>query len=389
MTRPLAVYIHWPFCLSKCPYCDFNSYVGRRQESQEWREPFLEEIDYYRNLLSDRSITSIFFGGGTPSLMSVDLVEGVIDRIIAAWRPDPDIEITLEANPNALSVERCREFQLAGINRLSLGVQSFEDTALRFLGRSHSARRAINALEAIAQVFERFSFDLIYALPDQTPEMWEKELVRACEFVKEHLSVYQLTIEPTTPFGRLHRRGLFPSSDQETTAILFELTQVFLTERGLPSYEISNHAWPGKECRHNLTYWRSGDYIGIGPGAHGRYTQDSEKWSSVNYRRPRTWRDRVAQQGQGVARRNLLTLQERVEEICFMGLRLTQGIERQRRDLDRDLLDFLDPLAVETLRQAGFLTVSQTRVTATREGRQRLNSVLEHLLANERESRDT
>ena len=269
-SRGFGLYVHWPFCLSKCPYCDFNSHVRDGVDHGRWRAALLAELDHYGAATAGRRLTSIFFGGGTPSLMDPGTVGAVIARAGLHWRPAGDIEITLEANPTSVEAERLADFRDAGVNRVSLGVQSLDDDALRFLGRGHSAAEALRAVDLAAGLFARTSFDLIYARPGQDVAAWQRELDRALAHAGDHLSVYQLTIEPGTAFHQAHRRGDLAVPSGDAAAALYEATQVALDAAGLPAYEISNHAAPGAACRHNLTYWRYGDYAGIGPGAHGR-----------------------------------------------------------------------------------------------------------------------
>ena len=276
LLKPLSLYIHWPFCLSKCPYCDFNSHVRQTFDEEAWQEGLLHELERYADHIKTweqpYTLQSIFFGGGTPSLMQPQTVERLIDKALQLWGRDPSLEITLEANPNSVEVQRFQALRQAGINRLSLGIQAFNDTALKQLGRQHSTQEALKALEIACDIFSRVSFDLIYARPGQTLQDWQEELIKALSFGTEHLSLYQLTIEPGTAFASLYNRGELILPDEERSADLFEMTQAVMNNSQRPAYEISNHAKKGAECRHNLTYWTYQDYIGIGPGAHGRLT---------------------------------------------------------------------------------------------------------------------
>src|SRR5690348_1703472 len=285
----LALYVHWPFCKSKCPYCDFNSHVRASIDEARWRAALLKDLEHYATLTRDRSVTSIFFGGGTPSLMSAETVGAVLERAAALWRCGPDIEITLEANPTSVEAERFNAFRSAGVNRVSMGVQALDDGALKFLGRGHDVKEALAALEVARQAFGRFSFDLIYARPGQTVAAWERELDGAIALAGEHLSVYQLTIEAGTAFAPAHARGDFVLPDEETQAALYEITVARLEAAGLPAYEISNHARPGAECRHNLVYCRYQDYLGIGPGAHGRVSGSDGRMATQQRRSPEAW----------------------------------------------------------------------------------------------------
>ncbi|MBL8665802.1 MAG: coproporphyrinogen III oxidase, partial [Candidatus Odyssella sp.] len=272
-----ALYVHWPFCLSKCPYCDFNSHVRERVEEARWQRAYLAELERAAAETPGRVVTSVFFGGGTPSLMPPETAAAILARIRALWPVAPDAEITLEANPGAAEAARFRAFRAAGVNRLSIGVQALDDAALKFLGRRHVAAEALAAVERAAGIFPRYSFDLIYARPGQSVAAWREELARALRFAGDHLSVYQLTIEPGTAFHTAHARGDFALPDEDTAADLYEATRDLLGAAGLAAYEISNHARPGGESRHNLAYWRYADYAGIGPGAHGRLTLGDAK----------------------------------------------------------------------------------------------------------------
>jgi len=377
-----AVYVHWPFCLAKCPYCDFNSHVRERIEQDRWRAALLTELDHYAAQTPGRTVTSIFFGGGTPSLMEPATVGAVIDRIASRWSLDPDIEITLEANPTSVEAHKFQGFRSAGVNRVSLGIQALDDASLKFLGRQHSAGEALEAIELAARNFDRYSFDLIYARPGQTVKSWQAELDRALGFAADHLSVYQLTIEQGTQFATLHARGDFILPDDELAGELYELTQAHLSAAGLPSYEISNHARPGQASRHNLTYWRYGDYVGVGPGAHGRLTLDGQKWATRQAKAPETWLARVEADGHGTQETEIVEAGARAEEMLMMGLRLAEGIPRQRfRDeLGLEAEDLIDMTALGHLTEGGFVTLDEHRLAATDAGRQRLNAVLAALL---------
>jgi len=377
-----AVYVHWPFCLAKCPYCDFNSHVRERIEQDRWRTALLTELDHYAAQAPGRTVTSIFFGGGTPSLMEPATVGAVIDRIAKRWLLDPDIEITLEANPTSVEAHKFQGFRSAGVNRVSLGIQALDDASLKFLGRQHSAGEALEAIELAARNFDRYSFDLIYARPGQTVKSWQAELDRALGFAADHLSVYQLTIEQGTQFATLHARGDFILPDDELAGELYELTQAHLSAAGMPSYEISNHAHPGQASRHNLTYWRYGDYVGVGPGAHGRLTLDGQKWATRQAKAPETWLARVEADGHGTQETEVVEPEARAEEMLMMGLRLAEGIPRQRfRDeLGLEAEDLIDLTALGHLTEGGFVTLDEHRLAATDAGRQRLNAVLASLL---------
>lgn len=378
-----GIYAHWPFCLSKCPYCDFNSHVRDRVDHQRWREAMLVELDHYAAKTNGREVTSIFFGGGTPSLMEPATVGAIIDRVHRLWPTSPDLEITLEANPTSVEADKFRAFRTAGVNRVSLGIQALEDAALKVLGRQHNATEAMGAIELAAKTFDRFSFDLIYARPDQTVEAWEAELSRALDYAVGHLSVYQLTIEEGTAFYPLHARGDLVIPDEETAGDLYELTQALLTSAGLLSYEISNHARPGQESRHNLTYWRYGDYVGIGPGAHGRLTLDGTKIATRAHRAPEIWLDKVEANGTAAERPEVIDRDARVAELLMMGLRLREGVPFARIEEEggRPWAGFIDGAALQRLVAGGFLITDADGLRATVEGRQRLNAVLGSLLA--------
>ena len=323
--------MHWPFCASKCPYCDFNSHVraGGIDEAR-FRAAFLKELEHWARLAPGRSVASVFFGGGTPSLMSPATTGAVLDAIAGLWTVEPGAEITLEANPSSVEAGRFRGYRAAGVNRVSLGVQSLDDRVLRTLGRLHTAAEARVAIEVARGTFERFSFDLIYARPGQTLEAWRAELAQALALAGRHLSLYQLTIEEGTPFAELHARGRLRVPDQEVAHAFYELTQELTEAAGLPAYEISNHAAPGEECRHNLLYWRYGEYAGIGPGAHGRIVAGGARQATAAERNPERWAALVEAQGHGLAEMAPLGRAEEADEALLMGLRLREGI-----DLDR------------------------------------------------------
>jgi oxygen-independent coproporphyrinogen-3 oxidase len=373
-----GIYIHWPFCLSKCPYCDFNSHVRERIDEPRWQAALLAELDHYAAATAGRTVDSIFFGGGTPSLMPPETAAALIERIRRGWRLSEDAEITLEANPTSVEAGRFRAFRTAGVNRVSLGLQALDDASLRFLGRRHSRDEALEALGVARAEFRRVSFDLIYARPGQTAESWSQELERAIALAGEHLSLYQLTIESGTAFATAHARGDFTLPDEDDAAALYELTEARLAAAGLPGYEVSNYARPGGESRHNLVYWRYGDYLGIGPGAHGRLTLGGEKRGLRQKRAPETWLAAVEAQGHGAEEDFSLTRNERVREALMMGLRLAEGvpIARIEREGDDDLDALIDRDGLDTLIEAGFLTCDPAILRATPAGRQRLNAVL-------------
>ena len=326
-----GVYIHWPFCLSKCPYCDFNSHVrhGAIDEARFVRA-FAAEIAATAARVPGRTVSTIFFGGGTPSLMQPATVGAILDAVARHWPIAPGVEVTLEANPTSVEATRFRGFRTAGVNRVSLGVQALDDAALKALGRTHSADEALAALAVARAIFERFSFDLIYARPGQTPEAWRAELTRALAQAGEHLSLYQLTIEQDTPFAALHAAGKLVIPGDDTARALYDTTQAVCADAGLPAYEISNHARPGAECRHNLVYWRAHEYAGIGPGAHGRLDLASGRHATATDKRPETWLMRVESFGHGLVSDEALTGEQMADEFLLMGLRLAEGIDPAR-----------------------------------------------------------
>jgi oxygen-independent coproporphyrinogen-3 oxidase len=383
MTEPgFGLYVHWPFCLKKCPYCDFNSHVRDGIEQARWRQALLAELEHWAALGPRRQLTSIFFGGGTPSLMDPATAAAVIERAARLWGLAEAAEITLEANPTSVESGRFAAFRAAGINRVSLGIQSLEDDALKFLGRAHSAAEAQAAIAVAQRHFARMSFDLIYARPGQSLQDWDRELGRALDLAGNHLSVYQLTIESGTAFHTAHARGDLVLPDDDLAGALYELTQDRLEAAGLPGYEISNHARPGEASRHNLTYWRYGDYLGVGPGAHGRLTLAGVKHATSARRAPETWLAAVERDGHATEAMTALSGMERAEELLMMGLRLAEGIERARfrQELGVEPEALLDPAGLDRLIDGGFVTLDARRLAATPAGRQRLNAVLGQLL---------
>ncbi len=375
MGNGLSLYIHWPFCLSRCPYCDFNSQVPESAvDHAHWRAALLAELDHFAAELPGRRLRSVFFGGGTPSLMAPRTAAELIAAAKRYWVHDEQLEITMEANPTSVEAGRLGDFHAAGVNRLSLGVQSLDDDALRFLGRGHSAAEARAAIELAADIFERASFDLIYARPGQTADQWRDELAEALSFDPGHLSLYQLSVEAGTPF---FRDGV-AAADDDCGADLFELTAGMTAAAGLPAYEISNHARPGQECRHNVRGWQGHDYVGIGPGAHGRLSRAGICEAIYQIHRPDRWLAAVAENGHGTVRRSSLNPRERREEIIMTGLRLTRGIDRATFGKFEQAFpaDALSRLIGE-----GFLVLDGHGLRATASGRLCLNAVLAELLA--------
>jgi oxygen-independent coproporphyrinogen-3 oxidase len=326
-----GVYLHWPFCLSKCPYCDFNSHVRHAAIDEErYARAFAREIASTADRLSARTVSTIFFGGGTPSLMKPSTLTAILDEVAKRWTIARDVEITLEANPTSVEATRFRDYRAAGVNRVSLGVQALDDLSLKELGRTHTAREALDAVAVARSIFERYSFDLIYARPRQTPAQWTAELKRAIAEAAEHLSLYQLTVEPDTPFFALHRAGKLAVPDDDTARTLYDVTQDICAAAGLPAYEISNHARPGAECRHNLVYWRGHEYAGIGPGAHGRLHIGGCRIATETEKRPESWLMRVEANGDGLTVNEPLMPGEQADEYLLMGLRLVEGIDPER-----------------------------------------------------------
>jgi putative oxygen-independent coproporphyrinogen III oxidase len=330
-TPGFGVYVHWPFCAAKCPYCDFNSHVRHQPVDQErFAAAFAAELATMRARTGPRTVTSVFLGGGTPSLMKPQTVSAVLDAIARHWTVPAGIEVTLEANPSSVEAERFRGYRAAGVNRVSLGVQALNDADLKFLGRLHNVGEALQAIGLAREIFPRLSFDLIYARPRQTPQAWEKELEEAIGHAADHLSLYQLTIEEGTPFHALHAAKKFAIPDGDHAADLYAITQEITAARGLPAYEVSNHARPGAESRHNLTYWRYGEYVGVGPGAHGRFVEGGRRVVTIAERMPETWANLVEARGHGIVDGELLSRSEEADEFLLMGLRLAEGIDLAR-----------------------------------------------------------
>ncbi|WP_206086438.1 radical SAM family heme chaperone HemW [Ollibium composti] len=378
-TPGFGVYIHWPFCAAKCPYCDFNSHVRHQPVDQErFARAFATELKTMRARTGARDVTSIFLGGGTPSLMKPETVGAVLDAVAANWTVPAGIEVTLEANPSSVEAERFRGYRAAGVNRVSLGVQALNDRDLRFLGRLHNVEEALKAIRLARETFPRLSFDLIYARPGQTLEAWQAELEEAIGHAADHLSLYQLTIEEGTPFHALHKARKFAIPDPDLAADLYQLTQEVTAAKGLPAYEISNHARPGAESRHNLTYWRYGEYVGAGPGAHGRFVEDGRRVVTFTEKMPETWLSLVEAKGDGVVGGEVLTRAEEADEFLLMGLRLAEGIDLARYE------DYagrgLPPARLSILQEEGLVApLGNSRLRATPAGMIVLDAVVADL----------
>jgi oxygen-independent coproporphyrinogen-3 oxidase len=375
--EPLALYVHWPFCVSKCPYCDFNSHVRAAVDQDEWRAALLDDLAHEARLLPGRRLTSIFFGGGTPSLMEPATVAALIAAARDHWPAADDLEISLEANPNSVEAARFADLAAAGVNRLSLGVQSFDDGELAFLGRAHSAGEGLAALDIAQRHFARVSFDLIYALPGDTETSWAATLRRALSLGTGHLSLYQLTIEPGTRFAALAAAGQLATLDTDEAATLYELTAEVTDVAGLPAYEISNHARPGEESRHNLTYWRYGDYAGVGPGAHGRRLGQR----TMRHRKPENFLTALRRNGHAIAEEAPLSAVEAADEALVMGLRLAEGIDADAIAARFGLPSVVDWSAVDRLVRSGHLTREGGRICTTPTGRLLLDHILGEIAA--------
>ncbi|MCE2716074.1 MAG: radical SAM family heme chaperone HemW [Pseudomonadota bacterium] len=359
---PISLYIHWPFCLSKCPYCDFNSHVRESYQEAEWQQALCEELRRIHALIGPRQLVTIFFGGGTPSLMQPKTVEAIIKEATQLWQTSSNLEVTLEANPNSVEVEKFQQLASAGVNRISIGVQSVRAERLKNLGRKHSVEEAIRAIHTAQSIFKRVSFDLIYATPNQSLAEWEQELEEALQFGTEHLSLYQLTIEPNTAFERLHAQGELILPVDDLAADMYELTNAKCAANGLHAYEVSNYAKLGAECQHNLTYWRYGEYIGVGPGAHGRLIMDGKRFATKQYRTPERWLKESIRDEECLE----LSANEQEQERVLMGLRTTEGISWQKPISSK----------IQTLIDGEFLLNKDKRLIATPKGRLSLQAVL-------------
>lgn len=371
LSNLLSIYVHWPFCKSKCPYCDFNSHVRGKVDLDRFIAAYLTELDSYQQVLQGKIINSIFFGGGTPSLAPAKFFEQVIDKIAHYAKLASNVEITLEANPTSSEAKKFEEYSLSGVNRVSIGVQSFNPQYLKFLGREHSAEEAKEAIYYAKKYFSRYSFDLIYALPEQNLNNWEKELTAALEYTDKHLSVYQLTIEKGTKFYGDYKKSKFIMPSQELAADFYQLTQDILNQHGLPQYEISNHARYGQESLHNMNYWEYGDYLGIGAGAHGRYTFNNIKYATVNTHLPEKWLSQIEEKGNALQCKEVLSNEDQHEEKIIMGLRLNKGICKQLLSTKHKYYQFI---------KDGYLEEIGEYVRATENGRLVLNTLINELI---------
>ena len=373
-----GLYLHWPFCAAKCPYCDFNSHVRSRIDEERWKNAFVSELRRVRVETGPRVIKSIFLGGGTPSLMSPDLVDAILQETKNAWTWSNSIEVTLEANPTSIEADRFAGYKDAGVNRVSLGVQALNETDLRRLGRLHSVDEALAGLETARSTFDRVSFDLIYARQFQTPKAWEAELRQALAYEPDHLSLYQLTIEPETAFGKRFDAGSLPGlPDEDMGADMYEITQDLCGQSGLHAYEVSNHAKPGAESRHNMLYWQQQDWAGIGPGAHGRLTLENGRYATETHLSPETWLNAVEKRRDGTSEKRAIDASEQLGELLLMGLRVTEGIDVQR------LVGLgWDPKSpdVQSMLHDGFLELTDQSIRATPKGRPVLNAIIERML---------
>jgi oxygen-independent coproporphyrinogen-3 oxidase len=374
-----GVYVHWPFCAAKCPYCDFNSHVRHQPVDQErFARAFATELATMRARTGPREVTSIFLGGGTPSLMRPETVGAVLEAIAANWTIAGNAEITLEANPSSVEAERFRGYRSAGVNRVSLGVQALNDADLRFLGRLHNVPEALHAIGLAREIFPRLSFDLIYARPGQKPDAWAAELKQAIGYAVDHLSLYQLTIEEGTRFFQLYNAGKFEIPDGEHAAELYSITQEVTAAHGLPAYEISNHARPGAESRHNLTYWRYGEYVGVGPGAHGRFLEDGTRVVTIAEKLPERWAELVEERGHGITGGEILNRSEEADEFLLMGLRLVEGIDLARYEQLSG--KSLSTARLSILQGEGLVApIGNSRLRATAEGMIVLDAVVADL----------
>ncbi len=387
MTRSnnLSIYIHYPFCKSKCPYCDFNSHIAKNVDEDDFARAYLKEIDYFAKKLSNRTIKTIFFGGGTPSLMPISLIDKILAKISSIWQVDNDVEITLEANPTSFEASKFQDFRSSGINRLSIGIQSLNDKDLQFLGRNHSANEAINTIKSVSKIFNNYSFDLIYARPKQTLKDWQKELKQAIDLSANHLSLYQLTIEKGTKFYKMHQDKDFQMPKDDLAADFYDLTNNITQENHLNLYEISNYAKKDKECQHNLNYWLSGDYLGLGAGAHSRlYFDDSSKKRSyvMNYHDPKKWQNNILSQYNAIQNIGFLSKEELLEELVMMGLRLDMGMDNDifQHHFSKKYQDLLNLKEIKKLSDLGLIDFNENNIKISKKGRILTNNIISKIL---------
>lgn len=379
--KTLGIYIHWPFCLSKCPYCDFNSHVRTEIDMDLWEKTLLKDLLSFHNKTHDKVVSSVFFGGGTPSLMPPSMVQNILQEIKKYWQISDDLEITLEANPTSIEEKNFSHLAQAGVNRVSIGIQSLRDEGLRFLGRTHSVENAKKAIETARTHFQRYSFDLIYTHPHQTIEDWEEELKEAISLADGHLSLYQLTIEEGTPFFLYFHKGDFQMPSNDQSALFYERTRSLMRNSGYTAYEVSNYAHSGQECRHNMTYWNYKDYIGIGPGAHSRITFEGEKYAIRRHRSPEKWLEDVNIKQTGTHEIRIIPFPLKTQEFLMMGLRLKEGIHLAtfQEQMGRPLLQTIDSKKLDTLVKEGLLELSDSTLKTTQEGCLRLDGILRYL----------
>jgi oxygen-independent coproporphyrinogen-3 oxidase len=385
-SKDLSIYIHWPFCKSKCPYCDFNSHVRDTISYELWLKSYLNEIEFFKSTIQGKYIKSIFFGGGTPSLMPPFIVKGIIDKIAEFGIIDDQTEITIEANPTSSEAENFEGYKASGVNRLSIGVQALRENDLKFLGREHNVQEAKQVINFGSKIFERFSFDLIYARPEQTLKDWQQELKEAVSMAASHISLYQLTIEKGTPFYKMYKEKKFTLPENELASELFSLTNDFLSKQGFSHYEVSNYARRGEESRHNICYWQYDDYLGIGPGAHSRISyEDNGQWymqAFSHIARPEGWLKQVEEKSSGIQSYNKLSNDEILSEILLMGLRLKDGINDKnfRKFFNKDIIEALNPTKLEYLKNKNLIEYSPQYIRPTPLGASLLNSVLLELI---------
>lgn len=382
MKNNLAVYVHWPFCKSKCPYCDFNSHVSNSVNHEEWRKFYVTEISYFADYIKQHNISSIFFGGGTPTLMEPETVGIIINHLQSITSLSSNIEITLEGNPTSVEAAKLSAFKSAGVNRVSLGVQSLVPDDLKFLGREHSSSEALKAIEVARNIFDNYSFDLIYARPGQNLNIWENELQNALKFAGKHLSLYQLTIEKGTRFFSDYSKGAFKIPDEDLAADFYLLTRDIMEAHGMPAYEISNHARPGFESRHNLSYWHYDDYLGIGPGAHGRMSIGGKKRATMMTSKPENWLASVESKGNGIQTNILLDNAEVVDELVMMGMRIKDGIcrKRFRNIVGKEIEDVIPAQKIKKLQDNNLIKFDDNGIRCTQGGMLLVNSIISELL---------